>query len=308
MASTTAVPEVALRSGDARPMPAIGMGTAKFPVVPETTVKAVLEAVEVGYRHFDTAAMYATERPLGEALAEAVRRGLLASREEVFVTSKLWCTQCHPHLVLPSLRESLQNLQMEYVDLYLIHWPISLKPGPAVFPVKREDAVPFDFEGVWRAMEECHRLGLAKAIGVSNFTTSHLDKLLPAATVPPAVNQVAEQNTSGDEPGLAAEEAEGVLRREGHPRRGLLAVGRAELERRRERRAGLRGARGDRQGQREDRRTGSAEVDLRARGDPDRQELQQGEAQGEPRDLRLGARRRRPAQDRPDSAEEDRQS
>ena len=109
MASTTAaVPEVALRSGGARPMPAVGMGTAKFPAVAETTVKAVLEAVEVGYRHFDTASMYATERPLGEALAEAVRRGLLASREEVFVTSKLWCTQCHPHLVLPSLRESLQ--------------------------------------------------------------------------------------------------------------------------------------------------------------------------------------------------------
>uniref|UniRef100_A0A453C2X9 NADP-dependent oxidoreductase domain-containing protein n=1 Tax=Aegilops tauschii subsp. strangulata TaxID=200361 RepID=A0A453C2X9_AEGTS len=188
--------EVALRSGDARPMPAIGMGTAKLPVVPETTVKAVLEAVVVGYRHFDTASMYATERPLGEALEEAVRRGLLASREEVFVTSKLWCTQCHPHLVLPSLRESLQNLQMEYVDLYLIHWPISLKPGPAVFPVKREDAVPFDFAGVWRAMEECHRLGLAKAIGVSNFTTSHLHKLLAAATVPPAVNQVAEHNTT----------------------------------------------------------------------------------------------------------------
>uniref|UniRef100_A0ACD5X2W4 Uncharacterized protein n=1 Tax=Avena sativa TaxID=4498 RepID=A0ACD5X2W4_AVESA len=68
--------------------------------------------------------------------------------------------------------------------------PISLKPGPTVFPAKREDAMPFDFEGVWREMEECHRLGLAKAIGVSNFTTKHLDKILAAATVPPAVNQV----------------------------------------------------------------------------------------------------------------------
>ncbi|KAM0907140.1 hypothetical protein ACQ4PT_016309 [Festuca glaucescens] len=82
------------------------------------------------------------------------------------------------------------NLQLEYVDLYLIHWPVSLKPGPAVFPAKREDAVPFDFEGVWREMEECHRLGLAKAIGVSNFTTMHLDKILMTATVSPAVNQV----------------------------------------------------------------------------------------------------------------------
>jgi diketogulonate reductase-like aldo/keto reductase len=77
------------------------------------------------------------------------------------------------------------------VDLYLIHLPVCLKPGPTVFPAKREDAMPFDFEGVWRAMEECHRLGVAKAVGVSNFTTRHLDKILAAATVPPAVNQVS---------------------------------------------------------------------------------------------------------------------
>lgn len=80
---------------------------------------------------------------------------------------------------------------MEYVDLYLIHFPISLKPAPPTFPIKREDAVPFDFEGVWQAMEECQRLGLTKAIGVSNFTTKHLDRLLASATIPPAVNQVS---------------------------------------------------------------------------------------------------------------------
>uniref|UniRef100_A0ACD5YA15 Uncharacterized protein n=1 Tax=Avena sativa TaxID=4498 RepID=A0ACD5YA15_AVESA len=166
------------------------MGTSKYPLAHETTRDAVLAAMEVGFRHFDTAALYGSEPPLGEAVAEAVRRGLVASREEVFITSKLWCTQCHPHLVLPALRESLRKLQVEYVDLYLIHLPVSLKPGPPAFPAKREDAVPFDFEGVWREMEECHRLGLAKAIGVSNFTTGHLDKILAAATVPPAVNQV----------------------------------------------------------------------------------------------------------------------
>ena len=105
---TVPAPEVALRHGNARPMPAIGMGSAKFPVVPETVKNAVLAAVEIGFRHFDTASFYRTEQPLGEALAEAVRRGLVASREELFVTSKLWCTNCHPHLVLPSLRESLQ--------------------------------------------------------------------------------------------------------------------------------------------------------------------------------------------------------
>jgi diketogulonate reductase-like aldo/keto reductase len=109
MASTAAaVPEVVLRSGNARPMPAIGMGTSKYPLVPEATRDAVLAAMEVGFRHFDTASLYGSEPPVGEAVAEAVRRGLVASREEVFITSKLWCTQCHPHLVLPSLRESLQ--------------------------------------------------------------------------------------------------------------------------------------------------------------------------------------------------------
>ncbi|KAG2572421.1 deoxymugineic acid synthase 1-D-like [Panicum virgatum] len=185
------VPEVALRpGGGARPMPAVGMGTASLQPVPGATRDAVLAAIELGYRHFDTAAMYGTEGPLGEAVAEAVRRGLLRSREEVFVTSKLWCTQSHPDLVLPSLRETLRSLQMEYLDLSLIHWPVALKPGVPTFPSRKEDAVPFDLEGVWRAMEECHRLGLARAIGVSNFTTKHLGRVLAAATVPPAVNQV----------------------------------------------------------------------------------------------------------------------
>lgn len=184
------VPEVALRSGNARPMPAIGIGSAGFQAVPEAIRNAVLAAAEVGFRHFDTAALYMSEQPLGEAIAEAIQRGIIKSREEVFVTSKLWCSQCHQNLVLPSLRESLQNLQMEYVDLYLIHSPISVKPATPTYPMKREDAVPFDFEGVWQAMEECQRLGLTKAIGVSNFTTKHLDKLLASATIPPAVNQV----------------------------------------------------------------------------------------------------------------------
>ncbi|CAD6260736.1 unnamed protein product [Miscanthus lutarioriparius] len=164
--TAAAVTEVALRFGNARPIPAVGMGTAV-----SAPMNAVLAAIEVGFRHLDTAAMYGSERSVGEAVAEAVRRGLLESREEVFVTSKL-------------------NLQMEYLDLYLIHWPVCMKPGPIAFPAKKEDAVPFAFEGVWRAMEECQRLGLAKAIGVSNFTTKHLDKILAFASIPPAVNQV----------------------------------------------------------------------------------------------------------------------
>ncbi|XP_048557634.1 D-galacturonate reductase-like [Triticum urartu] len=183
------IPEFPAGSGG-RPVPALGIGTASFPFVAEDVKNAVLAALELGYRHLDTASVYPSEHLVGEAVAEAARRGVIASREEVFVTTKVWCTQCHPDLVLPSLKESLQNLQMEYVDLYLVHWPMSVKPSKPHFPMKREDIVQMDLKGVWQAMEECHRLGLAKMIGVSNFTTKKLQELLAIAEIPPAVNQV----------------------------------------------------------------------------------------------------------------------
>ncbi|OEL27577.1 Non-functional NADPH-dependent codeinone reductase 2 [Dichanthelium oligosanthes] len=173
-----------------RPVPAVGLGTFSCPVAEDDVSAAVLAALELGYRHLDAAAVYGSERAVGEAVAEAARRGAVASREEVFVTTKVWCTQCHPELVLPSLRESLQNLQMEYVDLYLVHWPMAIKPGKPHYPMRREDIMPMDLAGVWRAMEECHRLGLAKMIGVSNFTTRKIKELLAIAKIPPAVNQV----------------------------------------------------------------------------------------------------------------------
>lgn len=101
-----------LTGGDGRPVPAIGLGTSStsmYPPVTEDIVAAsVLSALELGYRHFDTAALYSSERAVGDATAEAARRGIVASRQEVFVTTKLWCTQCHPDLVLPSLMDSLQ--------------------------------------------------------------------------------------------------------------------------------------------------------------------------------------------------------
>uniref|UniRef100_J3LYA9 NADP-dependent oxidoreductase domain-containing protein n=2 Tax=Oryza brachyantha TaxID=4533 RepID=J3LYA9_ORYBR len=79
---------------------------------------------------------------------------------------------------------------MEYVDLYLVHWPMSVKPTKPHYPMRREDIVPMNLRGVWQAMEECHRLGLSKMIGVSNFTTKKLQELLTIAKIPPAVNQV----------------------------------------------------------------------------------------------------------------------
>ncbi|KAL7240957.1 hypothetical protein ACSBR2_006563 [Camellia fascicularis] len=185
-----AIPEVPLSSGGRR-LPILGMGTASDPPVEsEITKQAVLRAIEVGYRHFDTAALYFTEEPLGEAIAEALELRLIKSREELFITSKLWCSDAHPKLVLPALRKTLRNLKMVYVDLYLIHWPVSSKPGIYEYPIKKEDFVEMEYKSVWAAMEECQRLALAKAIGVCNFSCKKLAHLLATSTIPPAVNQV----------------------------------------------------------------------------------------------------------------------
>ncbi|KAF0929139.1 hypothetical protein E2562_016378 [Oryza meyeriana var. granulata] len=173
-------------------MPLIGMGTAAFPVTSsEETTAALLRTIELGYRHFDTARLYATEGCVGEAVVEAVRRGLIASHDDVFITSKLWCSDAHADRVVPAVRETLRNLGMEYVDLFLVHWPVSVTPGKYKFPFPKEEmALSFDMEGVWRGMEECHRLGLAWAIGVSNFSPRKLEQLLSFTAVRPAVNQV----------------------------------------------------------------------------------------------------------------------
>ncbi|XP_048132173.1 methylecgonone reductase-like isoform X2 [Rhodamnia argentea] len=186
--SDVVVPEVVLSSG-AR-MPLIGMGgTATNLPPPDVLTSIFLNAIEVGYRHFDTAASYGSEEALGRAVAEALDRGLVKRRADMFITTKLWCTDAHPGLVLPALKKSLQRLGLEYVDLYLIHWPIRVKEGTEGFDFKGK-MLPFDVKGTWKAMEECSKLGLAKSIGVSNFGTKKLSQILMHATIPPAVNQV----------------------------------------------------------------------------------------------------------------------
>ncbi|KAF3338440.1 NAD(P)H-dependent 6'-deoxychalcone synthase-like protein [Carex littledalei] len=193
MAISEKIPKLTLNSGHV--MPVVGMGTAEYPSIPEKMKSAYLDAIAVGYRHFDTASLYNTEQPLGEAIQEAIKLGLIGSREELFVTSKLWCPDNHPNLVLPAIKSSLKILKTDYLDLYLIHWPVSVKPGPPSLPLKREDVVPLDLKGVWQAMEECQRLGLTKSIGVSNFTSKKLEEILSFAKIPPAVDQV-EMNIS----------------------------------------------------------------------------------------------------------------
>ncbi|KAL9314417.1 hypothetical protein ACSQ67_019869 [Phaseolus vulgaris] len=186
--SSSKIPEVVLQFSSNHPkMPVIGLGTSST----SSTKEAVLEAIKVGYRHFDTASVYGSEEPLGEAIAEALQLGLIASRDELFITSKLWCTSNFPHLVLPAIHKSLQSLKLEYLDLYLIHWPMAVKEGNwQEYPYPEEAMAYFDLKGVWQAMEECQKQGLTKFIGVSNFSSKKLQNLLSFATIPPSVNQI----------------------------------------------------------------------------------------------------------------------
>lgn len=155
-------------------LPSIGFGTWQIP--DGAPVKdAVLEALRLGYRHIDTAQIYGNERGIGDALKES---GI--AREEIFLTTKVWNRSQGYSSTLNALEESLAKLQTSYVDLYLIHWPaVNL----------HEDYAKMNRE-TWRAMEELHRQGKARAIGVSNFLPHHLERLLPHANIVPMVDQI----------------------------------------------------------------------------------------------------------------------
>ncbi|KAF7806713.1 NAD(P)H-dependent 6'-deoxychalcone synthase-like [Senna tora] len=193
MSATSNIPHLILSDGCR--MPVIGLGTAADSPGKDTTREAVIEAIKLGYRHFDTASVYGSEESLGEGIGEALKLGLIKSRDELFINSKLWCSHNHPHHVIPALKATLRNLKLEYLDLYLIHWPISSKVGRLEFPFDESELVAFDMKGVWAAMEECQKMGLTKSIGVSNFSCKKLENLLSFATIPPTVNQV-EMNPS----------------------------------------------------------------------------------------------------------------
>ncbi|CAL5400129.1 unnamed protein product [Camellia sinensis] len=183
------IPEVRLGSTNATIL-VVGFGTAAWPFgASETMKESILNALKLGYRHFDAAALYHSEQTLGEAIAQALQLGLIQSRTELFITSKLWCSDAHTDRVLPALQKTLR-LGLEYLDLYLIHFPIFLKSEGYEVTFNNKDLLPMDFKAIWEAMEECHRLGLAKHIGVSNFSCQKIQQLLLTSKILPAVNQV----------------------------------------------------------------------------------------------------------------------
>ena len=154
---------------------------------------AVKEALRIGYRHVDCAHIYGNEAEIGEALTESFAAGH-AKREEVFVTSKLWNADHAAGDVRKACELTLKNLQLEYLDLYLIHWPIRCRPNaPPPGQMSYDDKLGYSSEMImetWREMEKLVDAGLVRAIGVSNFTIPKLKALVEKAKLVPAVNQV----------------------------------------------------------------------------------------------------------------------
>jgi len=173
-------------------IPQLGFGT--WQSAPGEVGTAVYEALKAGYRHLDLARIYQNQPEVAEGMKRAISEVPGLKREDIFITSKLWNIDHRPQDVGPALDECLQELQLDYLDLYLIHWPVAFKHnGRELFPKKNENEIDLDMNvslvDTWKAMLELPK-SKAKAVGVSNFTVEMLETIIKATGVTPAANQV----------------------------------------------------------------------------------------------------------------------
>uniref|UniRef100_A0A5K3G0T2 Aldo_ket_red domain-containing protein n=3 Tax=Mesocestoides corti TaxID=53468 RepID=A0A5K3G0T2_MESCO len=172
-------------------IPSLGFGT--FAIPKDLAEDAVVCAIKAGYRHIDCAMVYDNEEEVGSGISKALlSEGL--SRKDLFITSKLWCDKHSPKDVRPACEQSLKRLGLEYLDLYLVHFPTAFhaKPSMTFNPFDR-DTVEYEeqsLENTWKAMECLVAAGLVKSIGVSNFNRKQVDRVMSVASIVPAVNQI----------------------------------------------------------------------------------------------------------------------
>ncbi|KAK7578010.1 hypothetical protein V9T40_010215 [Parthenolecanium corni] len=173
---------------DGHQIPVFGLGTYKCKGSEIENV--VKRSIDLGYRLIDTAFVYANEKDIGKALEEKLIEGNV-KREDLFIVTKLWNTKHHPDDVILAMERSLSELRLTYVDLYLIHWPFAMKQVEEdEYDIHGNPEIDIPLEDTWQAMEKCVKLGYAKSIGISNFNSVQIEKILKVAEIKPVVNQI----------------------------------------------------------------------------------------------------------------------
>jgi len=171
-------------------IPNVGLGTWKAD--PGQVGLAVEAALDAGYKHIDCAWVYFNEKEIGEAIKKKVDDGTI-KREELFVTTKLWNTFHQPADVKDAFMKSLTDLGLDYIDLYLIHFPVGFtKDGDNQYPMKdgKLDIDPVDYVETWKALEKLQKEGLVRSIGVSNFNWKQIERIMKTCEITPAMNQI----------------------------------------------------------------------------------------------------------------------
>ena len=201
---------VRLRTGDT--MPLVGLGTWKSK--PGAVEAAVEAAITGGYRHIDCAAVYGNENEVGAGIKAGLAAAGIA-RDALFVTSKLWNSEHHPDDVEAACRKTLADLGLEYLDLYLIHWPNAFARGRGHFPKNAEGKIEYLTDvpppQTWKAMERLVDKGLVRAIGLSNFNKAQIDAVFAVARIPPAVLQVESHPLLAQRPLIAHARGHGMV-------------------------------------------------------------------------------------------------